>query len=342
MKIFIHIPDGAASSYYRSVLPYLHCFHECSCRGIKLVSGKQPETGEPFDAYFLQRIIKPQFWTYAQELIRNGAKIIWQTDDDLWNIPEWNPAYHKVTALDKNVLSEVVERAHHLVTSTQYLADKINKPEKTHVLPNLIDEMDFRNYDRKPNQPVKILWTGSFTHSEDLSKLIEPIQKVIEKYQDRVKFIFWGFFPSGLFDVKEYEGLPTFKPKHEKNVAFLNWMDGNQYFEILGRVQPDIALGPLADCEFNRCKSSLRSLEMSMAGAAFVGSDITPYQWIENGVTGRLVKDEWFEVLSELIEDEELRREMSYNAREQIWEEFSWQSNSKYKWIDAFQSFVAK
>jgi len=336
-KIFVHIPDQSGSSYYRASLPISHCYHELSCRGIKLIGDFQPSDAEIFDAYLFHRVIKPDFWQYIQQLIKMRKKIIWQTDDDLWNIPTWNPAFYRVTYLDRTVLTEVVENATSIIVSTDHLSDLIGQHEKTQVLPNLIDCTDFQPYADRNNRPLKILWTGSYTHDEDLQQIIEPMYKVIEKYKSKVQFIFWGYFPPVLFEKDENHFLPKFSPKHKNNVAFLNWVNGRNYFDILARLKPDIALGPLADCEFNYCKSSLKSLEMSMAGAVFIGSKLKPYEWITEGRTGLLVNsDGWFDAICYMVDNSMMRKQMVLNAQEEIRDKYTWQSLAKNQWIDAF------
>jgi len=339
-KIFVHVPDNTACSYYRCVLPVTHCYHELSLKDIKLVADFQPLDGELFDVYFFNRVIKPDFWQYIQQLIQMGKKVVWQTDDDLWNVPTWNPAFYKITRLDINILSEVVQRANSLVFSTDYLADAIGRKENTFVLPNLIDCTDFMPYHERNNKPLKILWTGSYTHDEDLKQIIDTVYKVIDKYSD-VQFIFWGYYPPDLFEQVDDSFLKRYEPKYRDRVAFLNWIEGRAYFDILDKLKPDIALGPLADCHFNKCKSSLKSLEMIMAGTAFIGSRLTPYEWIQHGTTGLLVHDSngWFDWICYLIDHPQMRKQMVLKGQERIRESFSWQSSAKGIWQNAFEAF---
>ena len=98
----------------------------------------------------------------------------------------------------------------------------------------------------------------------------------------------------------------------------------------------DISVCPLADNQFNRCKSNIKWLESTMSGAAVVASDVYPCaQSIEHGKTGYLAKrtKDWVKCLSDLIENEDKRKQMVKNAQKEVKDNYA----SPQKWIDFYK-----
>jgi glycosyltransferase involved in cell wall biosynthesis len=87
----------------------------------------------------------------------------------------------------------------------------------------------------------------------------------------------------------------------------------------------DLWIAPLADNHFNRCKSSVKFLEYSAHGAPGVYSRLEPYESLvipgENGLLADS-QEEWEQALAGLIENPDLRYELSVRAQmtvEQGW-----------------------
>jgi len=101
----------------------------------------------------------------------------------------------------------------------------------------------------------------------------------------------------------------------------------------------DLALVPLIDNKFNRVKSSIKWLEYSMCKIPTIFSDTIPYQNIENLKTGIKVvniQKDWVDAISLLIEDDQLRDEISENAYRNVLSNHTLQKNF-YKILEFFQ-----
>lgn len=337
MKVFVSVPNSSGCSLYRATLPVLHCYHELSKHGIQLIGDYQPLNNEMFDTYLFHRIIKPEFMGFVNSLFERKIKVIWQTDDDLENIPKSNPAFDKVTPQDLKILSYIKEKCNSIFVSTETLT-KTMPPEKTYVLPNLVDLSFFKQRTYEEDQ-IKVLWAGSPSHNEDLLNIINPILSLREKYPN-VHFIFFGYFPTEFAKFERVHAKDHAKlvPKYD-NIWYVPWAEGRKYFDVLNELKPDIAISPLADNAFNKSKSNLKSIEMISAYGAFIGSNVEPYNWIENDCTGMLVSNDeqfWFNGIEKLILDEKLRHYLVENGQKIIKERYCWQSDAKDIWINAF------
>ena len=92
--------------------------------------------------------------------------------------------------------------------------------------------------------------------------------------------------------------------------GFVNWITQQHW---------DIAIAPLADTPFNRCKSAIKTLDYAALGLPVLASDRAVYRGtLADGPGGRLVPDDenaWFVALASLVRDARLRHRLSDGAR---------------------------
>lgn len=346
-RIYIHIPDNWANGYLRAILPYRHCRAALAKEGIELVASELPNLQEDFDAYVFHRKLPANFIGQLEKWKRAGKRLVYETDDDLYSIPRWNPAHPHFGESEKRLLEGLVELSDKVWVTTPELGESIGKPHKTVVLPNLLDATDYPERQDVSEVPIRILWAGSIHHDKDLEVLVKPVERLIKEYGSLIGFLFWGYLPTGLCEYVRRPGEPMarIKPKSEygKQVAFVEAVELHRYPLLLSQIAPHIALAPLTDCTFNHSKSNLKALEMGMVEAAFVGSDLPPYQCMEG--CGLLAapddSDSWYEAIKRLIETPELRRELGKRARVRVQASYTWDClPAKETWLEAFRELV--
>lgn len=277
----------------------------------------------------------------------HGKKIVWHLDDDLWNIGKWMP--NSEFFEDKTRLSLCADLADMIIVSTENLAKVVNKPDKTVVLPLLIDPAAYDNdaHPQLADEPLRILWCGSMFHERDLNLIVEPIKQLAKDYQHRVRFIFWGYLPDEFaYYVRSGKGQDTgkmvVKPEYEHSISFYNGLQFRYFSDQLVAIRPHIGLAPLEDTFFNQSKSNLKYLEYTMANAAVVASDVAPYKCIKNGHNGLVVPENkpeaWYNAIKELIESNTLRQKLTTNAWNDIRRNWCWNDTlGKEQWVDAFR-----
>lgn len=339
-KIFYHIPDDKACTIYRATMPIFHLYSDLSMNKIFITGDIKTLPNEEFDIYIFNRLIRPNLYNEVIEPnLRLGKKFVWQCDDDLWKIPDWNPVHVLLKEEDLNATNLYMDKCKSLWVSTENLAKVVGHSDKTRILPNLIDINQF-DEDIIYTEPLKIVWCGSSSHDEDLMIIVEPIIRILEKYRE-IAVIFWGYLPTDLANFSRQPGFPhaNLVPKYQ-NLYYGEWFSNREYFHKLRNLKPDIAIMPLDGCEFNNSKSNLKFLEMSMAGAACIATNLPPYNCIRNKETGILVETEdregWTDALVELIENKEYRLKLNTAAREQIRQDYTWQSPRRQLWLQAF------
>lgn len=196
--------------------------------------------------------------------------------------------------------------------------------------------------------PIIICWFGSPTHDEDLEIVINPIKKLVKKYQSAVRFVFFGYWPIEFVDMRVGAGnsSPTVevKPEYNGSIMIYPGVPHHDFPAYFKEINPDIGLCPLAEHEFNLSKSNIKALEFGVLGVPSICTDYGPYQFINHGEDGLLVKSEseWHAAIEKLITNHELRSELGMNIRKRVMKEYSWHTDNENRrcWDRHFQDIA--
>lgn len=238
-----------------------------------------------------------------------GAKIVLDLDDDPFNLNPKHPMYEEFKAKDP-IYRMFIRSADHIICSTDYIKDVVKdiNPKIT-VIPNAIDPEIWKVKGKKRNDgKIRIGWFGSSSHIADFDILEGFMREILEKYP-QVEFHLAGF---------------SFENIGDKNSRVFNYAGTKgyeDYPQFVADMDLDIALAPLHDTQFNRCKSNIKWLEHSMLETPMVLSDVTPYkEVVKNYKTGYLAKNkaQWVKYLSWLIENPEKRKEIGKAAKKAV------------------------
>lgn len=241
---------------------------------------------------------------------RGEVRRVFETDDDLLNV---DPASIKARDyyLDPGRRARLlanVRTADAVTVSTEYLAGVVRAEygvtAPVHVLPNCLERAVFDLPPVDQAGPVTVGWFGSATHAGDFEQMRRPLGRWFAAHRD-VPVVMGGADFGKLLGV-EAEHRP-WRPIWRDPVAYMAGIDVS------------IGLAPLANTQFNRCKSPLKAMEYGARGIPVVASDVEPYRrYVEHGVTGFLVTHprEWAEALDALAADPGLRARMGAAARE--------------------------
>lgn len=303
-------PQGSSCNVLRIASP-LQCDPDIEVRWIDLDTARIDVDWA--DAILVQRSFPTRSLAKRAALRRiyaSGKPVFYELDDNLFETPESNPNYllHK-GALP--YLRRILERAHVLIVSTDTLAAQIGKGTKEClVLPNLLDDSIWGPVPPAVREgPVTIGFAGSPTHGEDLMICLPALKRLAEEHGDGVRFLFMGC------SLPEPELLPnsTSLPFQESYEA---------YARAIMDAGIDVGIAPLVDTPFNRSKSAIKWMEMSMCGIAGVYADLEPYRVVvDHGRNGLLAGpdwEEWHRCLDRLVRDTALRRKMAEESQRDV------------------------
>jgi glycosyltransferase involved in cell wall biosynthesis len=161
---------------------------------------------------------------------------------------------------------------------------------------------------------------GTFTHDDDLMMIAPALREVWQRHRGEIEFQLVGVVGQAE-TLQALGGLPirTVRPKRgqEEYPAFMRWFSS--------RLQWDVAISPLRDTPFSRCKSDIKFLDYSAMGAAGVYSRVPAYEssvrHLETGWLAENEVDAWVEALDTLLSDDDLRMQMARNATRYLYAE---------------------
>jgi glycosyltransferase involved in cell wall biosynthesis len=332
VKIFGWAADKDGCMHYRLKVP----FDALTARGHEtFVSGRMPaDWREKADIIVAQRTCMPAPSSLYQILVKEGRRLVFELDDDLFTIdPRHNP--HAVVFRQHEVRKLLAEnlRAASLVTvTTEALADQVYKYNpNVAVLPNYLpaSTLDIPVPTRRVppgDGTVVVGWGGSPTHEQDWMQTARAVsQTLVEHPHVRMRFL----------GTQYARGLPR------GSVDFLTWTrDIEQHYRRVSKF--DVGLAPLTNTTFNKAKSWLKVVEYMMLGVPAIASPLPEYKaLITNGTDGFLAKNpaDWERILRELVNDAELRQIVGLKAREKARAELTIEGNIT-KWEQAYASLL--
>ncbi len=338
MRVFFHCPDNFGQAHYRAVLPYVNLYSDLLSHGIELVQSTELSVDDyQFDAYIFHRLITTaqREFIYAVTQRRQPARIVWATDDNVWQIDPDNPAYPIYGEPERVLINQTIDDSFAVHVSTSELAKRVCYHPNVHILPNLLTPTAFT---RPPvsNDTIRILWAGSSSHDSDVNLIAEPLIQIAMDFPN-VQVCWWGYLPGACAYAHRQAGydhaIVRLRPDLERNMIYLPGKPFNRYFHTLSQIQPTIALCPLVDTPFSQCRSNLKHSEMTLAGAACICSDLPPYE----NCHAKKVTDAtgWYDAIAELICSPERRQQLQSAAYDQVMTERTWTSPARQDWLAA-------
>jgi len=238
------------------------------------------------------------------------VKVI-EYDDDLLALRPDNPVWKDV---DREVylqrwvpaVRRALAEADLVTVSVPYLGERLRQHTDATiaVLPNTIHHslLDLPAPARQAGEPLRVGWAGSATHRVDWEDSAAAVSRALRAVEATMVVV--GADYSSLL------GYPVQVRPWEGSLS--------RYYHSISDFH--VALAPLRDDEFNRCKSPVKALEAGALGIPVVASAAGPYvDFVVDGETGFLCRTraDWERAIKTLARDEPLRRAMGERAREQ-------------------------
>ena len=230
-----------------------------------------------------------------------GKKLIYVMDDDLLNVPSYlSSAPYYLLPSTQNNIKTIMSNCDTFLSPSPVLLEKYGPNFKYSF--NIPEPSLNRINKKEKNDKVKIGFAGSIDRAQDLNEILEDaITKIVEKYGDSIEIEIMGANPGFV----EKLGL-----KH------LPYQDGyDAYTAYMAKCNWDIGLAPMPFTEFHRCKYFNKYVEYASFGIAGIYTNCEPYVFgirdRENGLLVNNTTKEWVDAISELIENEKLRKQIS-------------------------------
>ena len=325
-KTAILIKDKSGCGYWRMVVPARYMDEEkyhLECAEVEVVYDYLLE----YDTIVVQRVHNWAEFYVIEKLKRAGKRVVYDIDDDIFNIPPDNPASQIILPDHQGAARAIMNVADLITTPSEVIRERFGFPDKTVVIPNALDlddgypvlsGDDAEDLDKisSPDEWRRILWQGSPTHAQDWFECAQAVDQVMEMNDD-VRLTILGFLPPVVQSFVEDESRPWWSAR----VEFEPFSEVETYIQTTKHLRAEVALAPLTDHPFNAAKSALKFVEYSAVGAPCVASNVTPYKEVmRDGENGRLASTpaEWLECIQMLLDSGSERVNMVREARKTV------------------------
>jgi len=270
---------------------------------------------------------------YLLEILRLGIDYFYDIDDPIFN-RETVLNNENLEGLDSQIKENVIKDANkfkiamsnfkNFIVSTPGLKENIEQLFKnTNIIVrrNAVDSESYQisqkiiKKDNKKNKSVKIVYaTPSLAHNKDFEMIKNVLIKLFMKYRNKIKLVLIG-------DVSLPRELKEF-------IQYIEIKPAGDYKYLLNNLyEYDINLVPLIFNDFNKTKSNIKFIDAALVKVPSVCSKIGDYNILKDRKDSLLIEtnseDEWFQKLSFLIENEDLRKKIGENAYKRINKEFN-------------------
>jgi glycosyltransferase involved in cell wall biosynthesis len=259
-----------------------------------------------YDAVYVYRESLPLGPVIFEKLVHLlGKPLIFDFDDAVF-LPNSSPNNKLVKLFrNNNNASKIISLSKEVIAGNMFLKEYAQRfnPNVT-VIPTPVDTEYFCPAPHtRQREKVIVGWMGSPTTEQYLYPLEPVFKQLFLKFKDKLVFRIIG--ASG----------------QKNSNAMFEYRDWQIEREADDLRDFDIGIMPLNDDLWCRGKCGFKALLYMSTGVACVCSSVgANKEIIDDGVDGLLAKNlnEWFEKLSSLIEDHDLRRKIGIKAREKV------------------------
>lgn len=274
--------------------------------------------GRKYDVVFVQReamIFGPPVVEWLTKKI-GGCPMVLDLDDATY-IRYVSPSYGRIgSALKFFGKTDYLIKSSAVVTcGNHFIAEYVNRlGTKSAVIPTVVDTDKFYPVEKKENTIPVIGWIGTHSTFPFVEKLFPALQKLAQNRQFKLKII-----GAGETSKKNVTGLE------------IEWLDWKLEREIADFQSFDIGLYPMsvtnsANSDWLAGKSGFKAIQYMSVGVPFVVTPVGVCAEIGNeGETHFFAEtqDDWFEKLSILLNNFELREKMGVAGREYALQHFT-------------------
>ena len=235
-----------------------------------------------------------------------GRCTVYVMDDDLLNIPEglessWQYRREETREMIRGVMGECrcfLSPARNLLEKYGGAFERAERIEEPAMAPG--------GAPPRGGETVKIGFAGSADRAGDLDRIVSgALRRVLREDPGKVTAEFFGARPA-IVDEFALRHIPYQK-------------DYGDYVRTMSALDWDLALAPLPETDFHRCKHYNKFIEYAAWGIPGIFSDVEPYRWAvrdgENGLLCPNTEEGWYAAIRRLTEDAPLRRRLGEQAR---------------------------
>jgi glycosyltransferase involved in cell wall biosynthesis len=288
---------------------------------------KDVKMARDFDLIFLYREAHMLGTTvFEKKLAKTGVPMIVDFDDSIW-LKDISKGNRNLSFLKRpGKTAEIISLCNASIVGNNYLAAYAGQYSKNvFIVPTTIDTDYYQPVEKKKtSEAIVIGWTGSSTTIKHFSLAVPILQKIRQKYGDKVRFM--------MISDEPYIG-------HLEGLEFVKWNRGS---EVADLSEIDIGIMPLPDDAWSRGKCGFKGLQYMALQIPAVMSPVGVNTEIINHSKNGFLADSteaWQEILSQLIEDKALRKSIGQQGRKTVEAYYSYHSQ-KDRYLNIFRGLL--
>ena len=304
-------PHGC--SYIRLLLPLTHPTNQDA---FNILPGTSYQGGT--EVVIVERTWRPErvslrmVEALVRRVRRDGARLIYTIDDNLLDLRPWSLVHRGLTPDEKMVVRYLAREADGVIVSTEALKARLARLNpRVAVVPNALDERLFdagvpgSNGVQDSGRKV-IGFMGTFSHDADLMMILQALRATLRRHPDALELqLVCGVADAAV--LRAFEGLPLRVLEltgQNEYPTFVRWMTST--------LRWDLAIAPLEDNPFSRCKSDIKFLDYGALSIAGIYSRVPAYKQtvrhLETGYLAENTPEAWAELKAEVRARIEKRR----------------------------------
>lgn len=313
VRSFQYLPFLESKGWTVDVRPlfsdrYLQALYGGESRGITVLAGYWHRLQvllqvKRYDFVWIEKEIFPFIPAFVERLIlSSGVTYVVDYDDALFHRYDKNRNRFIRLFLSRKI-DTVMRCAALVIAGNEYLADRarLAGAKRVEIIPTVVDLCRYSKLRLAECDMITVGWIGSPSTSHYLVALGAVIKSLVRGYH--VRFVAVGAGKQTL------EGLP---------VEVWEWSEETEVESIQ---KFDIGIMPLENSPWERGKCGYKLIQYMACGVPVVASPVGVNQEIvKHGDNGFLAQDlhEWEQALQELLNNQELRRQMGGKGRKLV------------------------
>lgn len=293
-------------AFHRIIMPLVYMVQDKPEDYVKITNQiDEEELEKGWDIVVMNRSVSFPASKMQEWKDKYGFKLVVDNDDH-WELdPHHLLAEYYATNKIGDRIKEYIQVADVCTVTHSRLAEEVYKlNNNVYILPNGLPYGDGQFGSQKvKSDKVRLFWSGSDTHANDISILRHPMKKIYGDYdlRNKVKTIMAGYSDKSkpVWDIMA--SAFTHGLKFDSTIYQFNPPDKymNAYCDS------DISIIPLLDSKFNAFKSNLKVLETAAKMNPAIVSMVNPY--LDLPVCYAPTQQYWYRWVKELVNDESTR-----------------------------------
>jgi hypothetical protein len=306
MRILCIASPKSGVAYHRLIMPLIYMMQNHKDDYLKITNHvTEEELEKRWDVLIVNRAFSLPAEMMERYKNKYGFKLI-VDNDDYWHLDPHHVLYDHYIANDlPNKIEGYIQIADICTATHERLADAVWQINKNvYILPNALPYGEGQFADvKEPSDKVRLFWSGSDTHAQDICILRNPIKRIYSTFGSKVSTVMAGYSERSkpVWDVM----ISAFTHGLKFDSRIYQFSDPETY--MFPYCDSDISLIPLLDTKFNAMKSNLKVLETAAKRNPAIVSEVNPY--LNMPLCYARTQQYWHKWVHELVNDEAMRIE---------------------------------